>query len=95
MNKTQLARALYARTDLSRAQAAAVLDALFDTEVGIVAERLDRGEAVAIRGFGTFETRARAPRLAHDPRSGEPIQLPPRRAPFFRASAALKRRLND
>ncbi len=95
MNKTQLIKALCERTGMSRAQATAALDALFSPDDGILADTLDRGSAIAIRGFGTFEVRARAPRLAHNPQGGPPIQLPPRRAPAWRPSAALKERLND
>lgn len=89
MTRTELARALAERADLSRADAARVLDALFSPDGGILPDALRRGASVAIRGFGTFEVRARAPRLARHPETGRPIQIGATRRPAWRPSRRL------
>jgi len=95
VNKTELIKALSRRADLPQREVTAVVEALFDPFDGVLADTLARGESVAIRGFGTFEPRVRAPRLARNPRSGEPVQLPAQVRPALRASERLVERLNS
>lgn len=76
MNKTQLIQALARQTGLGKDEVTRVVDALFEV---IIPGELEAGRAVAIRGFGTFEARALAPRLARNPATGEPVQVPARR----------------
>ncbi len=75
MNKTQLVMALARRTGLGQDEVRRVLDALFED---VIPSELEAGRAVAIRGFGTFEPRLRAPRLARNPATGAPVQVPAR-----------------
>lgn len=75
MNKTQLITALARRSGLGHGDVRRVIDALFDE---VIPEELEAGRSVAIRGFGTFEARLRAPRLARNPSTGEAIQVPAR-----------------
>jgi len=94
MNKTQLVKTLAARTGLDQRAVASVLDALFDPQGGVIADELSRGSAVGVRGFGTFEPRDAPPRIARNPRTGEPVQLPAQRRATWRPAAPLKARLN-
>ncbi|WP_420632743.1 HU family DNA-binding protein [Candidatus Palauibacter sp.] len=52
------------------------------------------GEGIELRGFGTFKVRRRKPRTARNPRTGEPVEVPLRRAPVFNASRLLRDRVN-
>lgn len=90
MNKGELVEQLATRTDLSKAQAGRVIDAIFDVERGLIASTLRQGQKVQITGFGSFETRKRAARTARNPRTGETINVAASVAPVFRAGKGLK-----
>lgn len=94
VNKTELVKTLATRTGLNQRDVGAVLDALFDPDGGVVPGELAAGRAVAIRGFGTFEVRLAAPRLARNPRTGAPVQIPAQTRPTWRPAAPLRERLN-
>ncbi|MCS7311863.1 MAG: HU family DNA-binding protein [Acidobacteria bacterium] len=92
MNKRDLVRELAARTGLRLAQAQMVVEALFSVqdEPGIIASALRSGQRVSLPGFGVFEVRPRKPRKARNPRTGEPVDIPSRRVPRFKAGRYLK-----
>lgn len=94
MNKSEMARKLAGRSDLTQAQAADALDVLFNSDHGIIAGQLDAGNKVSIGGFGTFETRERAARTGRNPRTGESITIAARRYPAFKAAKNLKDRVS-
>ncbi len=89
MNKSDLVRALAARTKLSKADAARAIEALF-APGGLIAAELRKGAKVLISGFGNFETRRRAARRGRDPRTGKEIQIRASVATVFRAGKGLK-----
>jgi hypothetical protein len=45
---------------------------------------------IEIRGFGTFKVRERKSRLARNPRTGDPVEVPPRAVPVFKPSKELR-----
>ncbi len=90
MNKTELIDKLADTTSLSKADAGRAVDALFDSDRGIIARQLRTGAKVQITGFGTFETRRRGARTGRNPRTGERIQIPASVSPAFRAGKGLK-----
>jgi len=55
-----------------------------------ITQTLERGARVELRGFGTFSTRKRDARMGRNPRTGEPVQVPEKHVPFFRAGKELK-----
>ena len=95
MNETAITRARLAQevsesAGISRREADLIVETVFDA----IAGALRSGEEVEIRGFGSFRLRSRRARLTRNPRTGEPITVPPKRVPFFRAGKALRARLN-
>lgn len=92
MNKTQLVQHLVLRTALTPEVVRKVLDALFEAD-GVLQGELVAGRAVAIRGFGTFEPRTKAPRLVRNPQGGKPIQLPATQVAAFKPAEALRERM--
>jgi integration host factor subunit beta len=54
-----------------------------------IAEHLRKGGRFEARGFGTFATRFRRTRIARNPKTGERVEVPPRRVPRFSPSQAL------
>ena len=67
-----------------------VVDVFFD-EIG---KRLAEGGRVELRGFGAFSVRKRDARRGRNPRTGEPVKVPAKAVPFFKAGKELRERLN-
>lgn len=59
-----------------------------------IADSLARGERVELRGFGAFSVKHRMARTGRNPRSGEPVEIEEKRAPFFKSGKELRDRLN-
>jgi integration host factor subunit beta len=66
------------------------VDAFFDE----IATRLARGGRVELRGFGAFSTRQREARKGRNPRTGETVDVPGKRVPFFKPGKEMRARLN-
>ena len=90
MNKAELIEAIANETDLTKAGAAQVLNALLDTIVKSVAKKQD----VQLVGFGTFKAAKRAARTGKNPRTGEPLKIAAATVPRFSAGAAFKAAVN-
>lgn len=67
-----------------------VVDVFFDE----IAQRLASGGRVELRGFGAFSTRARDPRKGRNPRTGESVEVPGKRVPYFKPGKEMRQRLN-
>jgi integration host factor subunit beta len=55
-----------------------------------ICKTLQEGNRIEIRGFGVLSTKLRRPKVARNPKTKEPVQIPPRRVPVFKASRLLK-----
>jgi len=86
MTKVELIQAVSERTDMTKKDTAAVVDAVFEE----ITKALSRGERVQIVGFGTFEVRERAARRGRNPQTGEELNIAARRTPAFKAGKLLK-----
>ncbi len=95
MNKTELAEKLAGRTELTRAKALEVVDAIFsvDSGQGIIAVELDADRDVTIAGFGKFETRRRSAREGRNPATGATIQIAAKKVAAFKAAKGLRDRV--
>jgi nucleoid DNA-binding protein len=58
--------------------------------IGALAAALAAGETVELRGLGSLEVRERAGRQAHNPKTREPVDVPPRRYVLFHPGSELK-----
>ena len=67
-----------------------VVDVFFDE----VAQRLADGGRVELRGFGAFSTREREPRKGRNPRTGDAVEVPAKRVPYFKPGKEMRARLN-
>ena len=91
MNKAELVAAVAEKTNSTKKDAEAAINALLET----VEESLVKGNKVQIIGFGTFETRKRKARQGRNPRKpDEVIKIPGSKAPVFKAGKALKDAIN-
>ena len=86
MNKTELVAAVAAKAELSKKDAEAAVNAVFDS----VKEALAEGDKVSLIGLGTFSVKTRAARTGLNPRTKETIEIPESKVPAFKAGSALK-----
>ncbi len=86
MNKAELIDALTAKLNVDRRQATEAVENVVDTIVRAV----HKGDSVTITGFGVFEQRRRAARVARNPRTGETVKVKPTSVPAFRPGAQFK-----
>ena len=86
MNKTELVAAVAAKAELSKKDAEAAVNAVFDS----VKDALAEGDKVSLIGFGTFSVNTRAARTGLNPRTKETIEIPESKVPAFKAGSALK-----
>jgi integration host factor subunit beta len=59
-----------------------------------IANALSEGRRVELRGFGAFSVRERAARTGRNPRTGESVEVPSKKVPFFKMGKDLKERIN-
>ena len=90
MNKTDLIDAVASEADVSKAEAARVVDALIDS----ITRALKKGDTVTLVGFGTVQVRERAARSGRNPTPGETIKIGASKNPAFKAGKALKDAVN-
>ena len=77
--------------NLPKKQAEIAVNTIFDS----MTEALIRGERVEIRGFGSFTNRHYGAYTGRNPKTGDPVQVPPKRLPFFKVGKDLRDRVND
>jgi DNA-binding protein HU-beta len=87
MNKSELIDAIAAHpTVADKKTAAAVLEATLSE----IQTAVTKGDKVSLTGFGVFERRARAARMARNPRTGEAVKVKKTTVPAFRPGAGFK-----
>ncbi|MBQ8965969.1 HU family DNA-binding protein [Ruminococcus sp.] len=86
MKKAELLAAIAEKNGSTKKNAEAALDAVIST----ITEALEKGDKVAIPGFGTFEVRDRAAKKSINPSTKQPIEVPAKKVPAFKAAKALK-----
>ncbi len=92
MIRSELLQALAKENpDLRADEVEQVLDTFFD-EIG---KRLSEGGRVELRGFGAFSTRERGARKGRNPRTGEAVDVPAKKVPYFKPGKEMRRVVND
>ncbi len=90
LTKAQLAKLLFEQIGLNKREAKDFIDTFFD----LVVSQLVDGRDAKISGFGNFEVRNKPARPGRNPRTGESVTIPSRRVVTFKASGALKEKIN-
>jgi integration host factor subunit beta len=91
MTRDDLIESIALRTNLSRSQAENLVCTIF----GSMEHSLRQGERIEIRGFGTFQVRRHKGYKGRNPRTGMPVEVAPKRLPFFKASKTLAAEVNS
>ena len=90
MNKNDLVSAVAEQAELSKQQAGAAVDALFDA----IESAMSKGDDVRLVGFGTFSVSHRAASKGRNPSTGAEVDIPARNVPKFAAGKGLKDSVN-
>lgn len=90
MTKADLINIVAKRLDITQVQSGIIVEAALKS----IVTALQGGQEVEIRGFGSFRFRNRAPRKGRNPKTGEKVDVPPKKIPYFKMGKELKALLN-
>ncbi|MGQ9634781.1 MAG: HU family DNA-binding protein [Bryobacteraceae bacterium] len=90
MTKADLIDEVSRLVDLTRKESEVIVEVIFDS----IVKSLRNGDKIEIRGFGSFRTRERQARIGRNPKTGERVEVPPKRIPYFKPSKELKDLVN-
>jgi integration host factor subunit beta len=91
MTKADLIDEVSRLAELTRKDSEVIVETIFDS----VVRSLRAGDKIEIRGFGSFRTRQRKPRMGRNPKTGEKVEVPAKKIPFFKPSKELKDLVNE
>jgi len=91
LTKADLSHHLVERLEVGKKDA----DLLVNTFLESIIDSLRTGEGIELRGFGSFRLRNRKARMGRNPRSGESIEVPPKRVVYFKLGKELRSKLID
>lgn len=91
MNKSELIKTLAEENGLSIDESTVIVNTFFDC----MKKDLTEGNRVEIRGLGSFKLKAYEGYAGRNPKTGEMVEVSPKKLPFFRAGKDLKDYLND
>src|SRR5260370_6170756 len=91
MTKAELVEEVARAAELNKRDAEVIVETVFDSIIGA----LHKGEKVELRGFGSFRTRERGPRRGRNPKTGQPVDVPAKRVPYFKPGKELKEYFTD
>jgi integration host factor subunit beta len=60
-----------------------------------IIDTLNSGEKIELRGFGSFRVRERGARRGRNPKTGDPVDIPAKRVPYFKPGKELKELINE
>src|SRR6476469_8794938 len=90
MTKADLIDEVSKLAELTRKDSEVIVETIFDS----VVRSLRVGDKIEIRAFGSFRTRPRNPRVGRNPKTGERVEVPAKKIPFFKPSKELKDLVN-
>ena len=90
MTKADLINIVAKKLDITQVQSGIIVEAALRS----IVNALQNGSEVEIRGFGSFRFRNRAPRKGRNPKTGEKVDVPPKKIPYFKMGKELKALLN-
>jgi integration host factor subunit beta len=90
MTKADLVENVTAAGELTRRDGEVIVETIFDAVIGA----LKSGDKIEIRGFGSFRTRQRNSRIGRNPKTGERVEVPAKKVPYFKPSKELRDLVN-
>ena len=90
VTKAALVEEVSRAADLTKKHAEVIVDTVFRS----IVTALRRGEKIELRGFGSFRLRQREPRRGRNPKTGDRVDVPPKRIPYFKPGKELRELIN-
>jgi integration host factor subunit beta len=90
MTKADLVEQVIQITELPRKESETIVETIFES----IIQALQTGDKIEIRGFGSFRTRQRNPRIGRNPKTGARVEVPSKRVPYFKPSKDLRDLVN-
>jgi integration host factor subunit beta len=91
MTKAELVEEVSRVSDLTKKHSEVIVETVFQT----IKEALHRGDKIELRGFGSFRLRRRDSRRGRNPKTGDRVDVPPKRVPYFKPGKELKDLINQ
>jgi integration host factor subunit beta len=91
MTKAELIEEVSKVVEMTRKDSETIVETIFDA----IVNSLHKGEKIEIRGFGSFRTRQRQPRVGRNPKTGSRVEVPSKRIPYFKPSKELRDLVNQ
>jgi len=90
MTKAELVEEVSRVSDLTKKHSEVIVETVFKS----IIDALHRGEKIELRGFGSFRLRQREPRKGRNPKTGDKVDVPPKKVPYFKPGKELKDLIN-
>jgi integration host factor subunit beta len=91
LTKADLIEEVLRISELPRKESETIVETIFES----IIDALQKGDKIEIRGFGSFRTRQRRGRVGRNPKTGEKVEVPAKKIPFFKPSKELKDFVNS
>lgn len=89
MNKSELIEAFASQREISNKRAEEVVNMIFNS----MSEAMIGGDRIEIRGLGSFVVKEYGAYTGRNPKTGDPIEVRPKKLPFFKVGKELKERI--
>src|SRR5438552_4790748 len=86
MTKARFIEDVSKATGMSRKDSEVIVETIFES----IVKSLRTGDKIEIRGFVSFRTRQRDARVGRNPKTGERVDVPPKKSPYFKSSKKLE-----
>src|SRR5207247_8361662 len=90
MTKAELVDEVARVVQLTKKQAETIVNIVFDS----IVDSLRAGQKIELRGFGSFRLRSRKSRTGRNPKTGEKVEVPSKKLPYFKPGKELKELIN-
>ncbi|MGH9457982.1 MAG: integration host factor subunit beta [Thermoanaerobaculia bacterium] len=91
MTKAELVDEVSRAIQVTKKQAETIVNVVFDS----IVDSLRNGEKIELRGFGSFRLRSRKSRTGRNPKTGEKVEVPSKKIPYFKPGKELKELINQ
>ena len=91
MTKAELIEQVSGAIQMSRKDSEIIVETIFAS----IVKSLRAGDKIEIRGFGSFRTRQRKPRIGRNPKTGARVDVPAKKIPYLKPSKELKDLVNS
>jgi integration host factor subunit beta len=91
MTKAELVEEVARVSDLTKKHSESIVNTVFDS----IIDALQKDEKIELRGFGSFRIRQRRSRQGRNPKTGDKVDVPAKRIPYFKPGKELKELINS